>query len=166
MGAPGASGSPSSLAPHREQHEARTFRMARTTLAGHSPPPRPRRSLDRSALSIHPFAHRFAVAQVAQQPRPMRFSARATEFVSRHPHSHSSNGDRPSHTPSQSPDPALPPEPRWNQPLSKGLHQAISREITCTTAGSSGKMTGWSLVRTVRSPIRRTMTFTGQPQAL
>ena len=45
-------------------------------------------------------------------------------------------------------------------------HHAINLLITTTTAGSSGKMTGMSFVRTVRSPTRLTMTFTGQPHAL
>lgn len=45
-------------------------------------------------------------------------------------------------------------------------HQRIRRLITSTTAGSSGKITGKSLVRTVRSPTRRHITFTGHPQAL
>ena|SRR5882762_4570952 len=44
--------------------------------------------------------------------------------------------------------------------------QVISLLITATTAGSSGNITGSSRERVVRSPVRRTITFTGQPQAL
>ena len=47
-----------------------------------------------------------------------------------------------------------------------GEPQPINREMAAATAGSSGKMTGSSLVRTVLSPTRRAKTFTGQPQAL
>ena len=47
-----------------------------------------------------------------------------------------------------------------------GESQPINREMAAATAGSSGKMTGSSLVRTVLSPTRRAKTFTGQPQAL
>lgn len=46
------------------------------------------------------------------------------------------------------------------------IYQRISCSMVVTAAGSSGKMTGSSLVRTVRSPTRFTITFTGQPQAL
>ena len=42
----------------------------------------------------------------------------------------------------------------------------IKFEIVVTAAGSSGKITGRLLVRAVRSPVRRHITLTGQPQAL
>src|SRR6185295_3702814 len=42
-------------------------------------------------------------------------------------------------------------------------HQRINLEMTATAAGSSGKITGVSFVRTVRSPTRFTITFTGHP---
>ena len=45
-------------------------------------------------------------------------------------------------------------------------HQPISLSMTRTTAGSSGKSTGSSFVRTVRSPALRARTFTGQPHVL
>ncbi|MDB6035677.1 MAG: putative phage replication protein [Verrucomicrobiales bacterium] len=51
-------------------------------------------------------------------------------------------------------------------PKTRGYFQRMRVLITCTAAGSSGNITGSSLVRSVRSPTRFTFTFTGQPQAL
>jgi hypothetical protein len=46
------------------------------------------------------------------------------------------------------------------------LYHFIKFEILATTSGSSGKITGVFFVRTVLSPTRRHITFTGHPQAL
>ncbi len=54
----------------------------------------------------------------------------------------------------------------WCSPASRFHRQPISRLITATAAGSSGKITGKSDVRMMRSFARLAMTFTGQPQAL
>ena len=44
--------------------------------------------------------------------------------------------------------------------------QPINELITSIADASSGNMTGSSVVRAVDSPARRTLTFTGHPQAL
>src|SRR5687767_11382387 len=44
--------------------------------------------------------------------------------------------------------------------------QPISVLMTASASGSSGNMTGSSVVRAVVSPVRRTFAFTGQPHAL
>src|SRR5947209_679062 len=46
------------------------------------------------------------------------------------------------------------------------VYHCIRREITARAEGSSGNITGKSLVRTVRSPTRLTIVLTGQPHAL
>ena len=64
------------------------------------------------------------------------------------------------------------PRPTAHRPLpTRPLHQIlpyhrISLDIVAIAAGSSGNITGESLVRVVLSPIRLTIAFTGQPHAL
>ena len=60
----------------------------------------------------------------------------------------------------------LVPRAKHVRSLSYDPGQAISWLITAIAAGSSGNITGNSVVRTVVGPVRRTFAFTGQPQAL